>query len=129
MDVDLKLKVLLNIQFYVLDYVYDNCEDGKGVRFGLYCHYTMIGDYFSEQDSFCRDIDGRLSWFDSSKEYEVVINETIYQFSDEERNGHFYTGKCIFNAFFRILVGFKLDISHVNITCSKQLRTRGQSLI
>ena len=80
----------------VADYVYDNCEAGKGVRFGLFCHYLIGGNYFSDLKSFCNDINGQLGWFESTQEYEEVINETSYHLSDDGRNGHFYTGISIF---------------------------------
>ena len=74
------------------DYLYDNCLPGKGVRSGLFCYYVLSGDSFSQLDTFCRNITGRLAWFQSSQEFQAVVNETSNSFEDTERNDYFFTG-------------------------------------
>ena len=76
-----------------IDYLYDNCEPGKGVRSALYCYYTVNGNYFSDLDTFCRNITGRLAWFQSTQEFKAVVDETSITFEDNERNSYFFTGR------------------------------------
>ena len=87
------------IFFLLLDYIHDNCEGGRNERFHFHCNIMLAADTFYNLTSKCNEMDGQLTWFDTTDEYNRLMNRVRY-YDLAASNSHLYTGelykqKCV----------------------------------
>ena len=85
--------------FFLLDYIHDNCEGGRNERFHFHCNIMLAADTFYNLTSKCNEMDGQLTWFDTTDEYNRLMNRVRY-YDLAASNSHLYTGelykqKCV----------------------------------
>lgn len=60
-------------------------------RFNFYCNILLAANDPYELKSTCDEMGGELTWFDTSREFNALMNRLQY-YDHSDFNGHLYSG-------------------------------------